>query len=323
MRWFLRPLLLLLLVVGSICAPPVQVTPPPADAPAAEVALTGASVLIGTGDIGNCSNQGNQGAKATAALMDSVLRADSAAKVHDEAFTLGDNAYPGGSTQDFAECFATTWGDSTRLIMKNIRPAVGNHEHLSGMAAPYYKYFGRHAGPSDKGYYSYNVGEWHAIVLNSEIVVNAGFSDAERKAQEDWLVQDLKSNHQVCMLAYWHHPRFSSGWHGTDTRLAPIWRILYDGGVDLVLNGHDHNYERFLPQTPDGAVDSTKGMTEIVVGTGGGDLRGFRSAIAPNSAYRVQGHYGVLKLTLGAKAYRRAFLGVTGSIWDRGGAACH
>jgi hypothetical protein len=323
MRWFLRPVLPALLVVGLTCAPPVQLTPPSADAPAAEVALTGASVLIGTGDIGNCCVQGNQGAKATAKLMDSVLRADSAAKVHDEAFTLGDNAYPGGSEQDFAQCFATTWGDSTKLIMKNIRPSVGNHEHLSGRAAPYYKYFGSHAGPSDKGYYSYNVGEWHAIVLNSEIVVNGSFSDADRAAQEEWLRQDLKNNHQVCMLAYWHNPRFSSGWHGSDVRLAPLWQILYDGGVDLILNGHDHDYERFLPQTPEGAVDSTKGMTEIVVGTGGGDLRGFRSVISPNSAYRVQGHYGVLKLTLGAKAYRRAFLGVSGSIWDRGGATCH
>jgi calcineurin-like phosphoesterase family protein len=323
MRWFLHLLSTVLLAVGLSCAPPVETTPPPADAPAAELALTGASVLIGTGDIGNCGNTGNQGAKATAKLMDSVLRADSAAKVHDEAFTLGDNAYPGGSVQDFAECFATTWGDSSKLIMKNIRPAVGNHEHTAGMAAPYYKYFGSHAGPSDKGYYSYTVGEWHAIVLNSEIVVNSGFTDTERAAQEEWLRQDLKSNQKLCTLAYWHHPRFSSGWHGSDSRLAPFWQILYEAGVDLVLNGHDHEYERFLPLTPQGVVDSTKGITQIVVGTGGGDLRGFRNPLAPHSAYRVQGHYGVLKLTLGAKAYQRAFLGVNGSIWDRGGAACH
>ena len=320
MRWFLHLLLMVLLVVGMNCPPPVQVTPPSADAPAAEVALTGASVLIGAGDIGNCANQG---AIATAALMDSVLRADSAAKVHDEAFTLGDNAYPGGSVQDFAQCFAPTWGDSTKLIMKNIRPALGNHEHLSGGGAPYYKYFGSRAGPADKGYYSYNVGEWHAIVLNSEIIVNTGFTDAERKAQEDWLQQDLKSDHHVCTVAYWHHPRFSSGWHGTDARLAPFWEILYAGGVDVVLNGHDHDYERFLPQTPEGAVDSTKGITEIISGTGGGDLRGFRSTLEPHSAYRVEGHYGVLKLTLGAKAYRYAFLGVNGGIWDRGGGTCH
>jgi calcineurin-like phosphoesterase family protein len=319
MRSFLFLSLIVLLGVGLTCAPPVTMSPPPAEAPAVEVALSGASVLIGAGDIGNCNNTG---AAATAKLMDSVLRADSAAKVHDEAFTLGDNAYPGGSVSDFAQCFAPTWGDSTKLIMKNIRPAVGNHEHLSGGASPYYEYFGSRAGPADKGYYSYNVGAWHAIVLNSEIMVNVGFTDAERKAQQTWLEQDLKSNKQLCTVAYWHHPRFSSGWHGSDARLAPFWQALYIGGADVILNGHDHDYERFLPQTPEGTVDSTKGITEIITGTGGGDLRGFREP-APLSAYRVQGHYGVLKLTLGAAAYRYAFLGVNGTIWDRGGGICH
>ena len=320
MRLFIFLLLIVLLGAGLTCAPAVQTTPPPATATAAEVALSGASVLIGTGDIGNCNNTG---AAQTAKLMDSVLRADSAAKVHDEAFTLGDNAYPGGSTQDFAQCFAPTWGDSTKLIMKNIRPSVGNHEQLAGGASPYYHYFGSRAGPSDKGYYSYNVGAWHAIVLNSEIVVNVGFSDAERKAQMDWLDQDLKTHTELCTVAYWHHPRFSSGWHGTDARLAPFWLALYAGGADLILNGHDHDYERFLPQAPDGTADTTKGITEIITGTGGGDLRAFRSVAAPHSAYRVQGHYGVLKLTLGAKAYRYAFLGGDGTIWDQGGGVCH
>ncbi len=318
MRSCLQPLPVL--VLAFTCGPPVQTTPPRANAPAAEIALTGASVLIGAGDIGNCNHRG---AEQTAVLMDSVLRADSAAKVHDEAFTLGDNAYPNGSALDFARCFAPTWGDSTRLIMKNIRPALGNHEHLSGFAAPYYQYFGGRAGSSTKGYYSYNVGAWHAIVLNSEIMVNSGFTDAERTAQQDWLQQDLKSNHQLCTVAYWHHPRFSSGWHGGDSRLAPFWQILYAGGADVILNGHDHDYERFLPQTPSGTVDSTKGITEIITGTGGGDLRGFRAPAAPHSAYRIQGRYGVLKLTLGAGAYRYAFLGVDHSVWDAGGGTCH
>jgi hypothetical protein len=206
--------------------------------------------------------------------------------------------------------------------MKNIRPAPGNHEHLSSMAAPYYQYFGSRAGSSNKGYYSYNVGAWHAIVLNSEIMVNVGFGDAERQAQLDWLEHDLKSNTQLCTVAYWHHPRFSSGWHGSDRRVAPFWHRLYIGGADVILNGHDHDYERFLPQTPEGTVDSTNGIVEIITGTGGGVLRGFRAAV-PHSAYQVQGHYGVLKLTLGAAAYRYAFLGVDGTVWDRGGGACH
>ena len=307
-------------VVALACKPTAQLTPPPAGASAAEVALSGASVLIGAGDIAVCNSPGDE---ATAVLVDSVLRADSAAKVHDEVFTLGDNAYPSGSASDFALCFAPSWGDSAKLIMKNIRPAPGNHEYLSNGAAPYSKYFGSRAGPSTKGYYSYDVGAWHAIVLNSEIVVNTAFSDAERQAQEDWLTQDLKSHTQSCMLAYWHHPRFSSGWHGSDPRLAPFWRILYDGNVDLILNGHDHDYERFLPQTPEGTADSVAGLTEIIVGTGGGDLRGYRSTFASNSATRIEGHYGVLKVTLGAAEWRSAFLDVNGRLWDQTGGKCH
>ena len=308
-----------LALVATGCKPPVQTTPPAADAPAAVVALTGASVLIGAGDIASCSSSGDE---STARLVDSVLRADSAAKVHDEVLTLGDNAYPSGSTADFERCFTPSWGDSAKLIMKNIRPAPGNHEHLSGEAAPYYQYFGTRAGPPSKGYYSYTVGKWHAIALNSEILVNPSFSEVERSAELEWLRQDLKGNGTKCTVAYWHHPRFSSGWHGTDSRLAPLWQILFEGGVDLVLNGHDHNYERFLPMSPAGIVDSVAGITQVVVGTGGGELRGFRSLI-PNSAYTVQGHFGVVKLTLGAAEWRSAFLDVEGRIWDPSGGKCH
>ena len=320
MRLFVFPLLLTLLGLTLTCAPAVQLTPPPAEASTEEIKISGAAVLVGTGDIGECSTRG---AISTAKLLDSVLRSDSAAKIHDEAFTLGDNAYPGGSIRDFAMCFASTWGDSSKaLIMKNIRPAVGNHEYLTGGAAAYFQFFGSRAGPPNKGYYSYDVGEWHAIVLNSEIVVNVSFNEADRKAQMDWLAEDLKTNTKLCTVAYWHNPRFSSGWHGSDPRFTAIWQLLYDANVDLVLGGHDHHYERFLPQTPQGTPDSTRGITEIVVGTGGGDLRGLRG-IAPHSAYRVQGHYGVLKLTLGANAYASAFLGVDGTIWDRTSGKCH
>jgi hypothetical protein len=320
MRAFSSAFLITLPLMALGCKPPVQITPPPADATAAQVALSGASVLIGAGDIAVCNSSGDE---ATAVLVDSVLRADSAAKVHDEVFTLGDNAYPSGSALDFAACFTPSWGDTAKLIMKNIRPAPGNHEHLSNGAAPYYQYFKSHAGSSSKGYYSYDVGAWHAIVLNSELVVNAGFSNAERKAQEGWLAQDLKDHQQQCTVAYWHQPRFSSGWHGGDTRLGTFWRLLYDGGADLILNGHDHDYERFLPQTPEGIADSAKGLTEIVVGTGGGDLRGYGKTVVSHSAARIQGHYGVLKLTLGKAEWRSAFLDVNGRLWDQTGGKCH
>ena len=317
-----RPLAFITLVLLLLyCKPAVQLTPAPADAPAALVALSGASVLIGAGDIARCDANGDE---LTAKLVDSVLRADSAVKVHDEVMTLGDNAYPSGSAQDFAQCFTPSWGDTAKLIMKNIRPTPGNHEHLSGMAAPYYDYFGKAAGSSKKGYYSYNIGEWHAIVLNSELVVNGAFTPQDRKDQEDWLKKDLTDNAKLCTLAYWHHPRFSSGWHGTELRIMPIWQILYDAKVDLVLNGHDHNYERYLPQDPQGVVDSVKGIVQIVAGTGGGDLRGFgTSTPGPNSAYQIQGHYGVLKLTLGKEEWQSVFIDTNGRTWDAQGGKCH
>jgi hypothetical protein len=300
------------------CKPAVQTTPAPADAPASEVALSGASVMIGVGDIAVC---GAPGALETSKVVDSVLRADSVAKVEDQVFTLGDNAYPSGSAANYALCFQTTWGDTTRRIMKKIHPVVGNHEHQSVGAAPYYQYFGARAGSPKKGYYSYDVGEWHVIVLNSEIAVNPAFTPAERTAQEDWLRNEVKTT-KLCSMAMWHNPRFSSGWHGSDPALEAFWRILSDGGVDLILTGHDHDYERFRPMGAMGALDTVKGMTEYVVGTGGGDLRGFM-APAPNSASRIEGHFGVLKLTLGKEEWASVFIETNGRIWDPSRGKCH
>lgn len=310
-------LLSLLLLPG--CKPRVMTTPPPADAPATEVALTGASVLIGAGDIATCDGQGDE---LTAALVDSVLKADSVAKVETVVFTAGDNAYPNGSADDFSRCFTPSWGSPARRIMKVIRPSPGNHEHQSTGAAPYYDYFGKNAGSPAQGYYSYTLGAWHVIALNSEIMVNPSFTEAERAAQLDWLVKDLKATSRKCVVAYWHHPRFSSGWHGTDAHLDGFWAALYAGGADLVLNGHDHNYERFRPMSPAGLPDSL-GIVEIIVGTGGGDLRGLRNPLAANSAAQVQGVTGVLKLTLGALEWRSAFLGTTGRVFDPSGGRCH
>ena len=155
---------LLLLPLAVSCKPPVHLTPPPAGAPAAEVAITGASVMIGVGDIAVCATHGDE---ETAHLVDSVLRADSVAKVKDAVFTLGDNAYPDGSASDFALCFTPSWGDSAKRIMKEIHPVLGNHEFQTVGAAPYFTYFGKAAGDPKKGYYSYDVGDWHVIVLNS------------------------------------------------------------------------------------------------------------------------------------------------------------
>lgn len=309
-----------LLVCAALvsCKPPVNLTPAGADAPAEEIAGTGASVMIGVGDIASCSSTGDE---QTAVIVDSVLRADSVATVNDVVFTLGDNAYPDGSASNFLICFTESWGDSTKRIMGKIRPSVGNHEHLSLRAAPYYAYFGDKAGDPTKGYYAYNHGEWRVIVINSEIIINPTFSSAERQAQEAWLREELRINSKPCMVAYWHHPLFSSGHHGNDNRIRPIWDILAAGKVTLVLTGHDHHYERFFASTSAGVPDTVNGMVSFVVGTGGGELRGLRG-VRTNSASRVQGHFGVLKLSLGAGEYRSAFLDVSGRVWDPSGGKC-
>jgi hypothetical protein len=303
-----------------ICPPAVQTTPPPATASPKIVALSGAAVFIGVGDIADCTSSGDE---ATAAIVDSVLKADSVAHVEDAVFTLGDNAYPVGSDQSFAQCFAPSWGDSTKSIMKKIHPAAGNHEHVTDLGSPYYRYFGKRVGDPKKGYYSYDVGEWHMIVLNSAILVNVGFGQEDESAQAAWLRQDMVDHRKACTIAMWHHPRFSSGFHGGDTRMLDLWKILYDANVDVVLNGHDHDYERFAPLDPIGVPDTARGIAEFVVGTGGGELRSFRNPPAPHSLARVQGHFGVLKLTLGAGEYQFAFLDVTGRAWDQGGGKCH
>lgn len=301
------------------CQPRAQPTPPPAESPAELSALAGSAIILATGDIANCASNGDE---LTAALVDSVLVADSIAKVEDAVLTLGDNAYPDGAALDFIRCFTPSWGDSTKRIMKRIRPTPGNHEHLSGMAAPYYAYFGNKAGEASKGYYSFDLGEWHLIALNSEMVVNTGFTKEERDAQLQWLADDLKGNTKTCTLAYWHHPRFSSGWHGNEPRIDAFWQLLYNAGVDVVIAGHEHDYERFLPQSPAGVLDSVKGIVSFVVGTGGGRLRGFTRQ-AENSEFRLEGHFGVLKMTMGASEFQWAFLDTEGHVWDPGAGKCH
>ena len=301
------------------CKPPVQTTPPPATAPAELSAISGASVIIAAGDIGSCASGGDE---LTAHLVDSLLVADSVADVEDVVATLGDNAYPNATDADFARCFRPSWGDSAKRIMQRIRPSPGNHEHYVEKAAPYYRFFGRRAGNAGKGYYSYNLGAWHMIVLNSEMLVNSQFSPEDREEQEEWLANELRNNTRRCTLAYWHHPRFSSGWHGSDIRMDNWWKLLYRGGVDVVLNGHDHHYERFHPLDTTGTIDTTRGMVQFVVGTGGIELRGIRAPLS-YSAARVTGRWGVLKITLGREEYRYAFLEPGGRVWDPGGGRCH
>lgn len=302
------------------CSGDKNPTPTPPGKPPAEVALPGGAVVIGAGDIAVCGVSGDE---ETGKLVDSVLRADSAARVQSAVFTLGDNAYPSGPAgveNDIPRCFSPSWGE--KRIMSVIHPAPGNHDYDSGSAAPYFAYFGERAGPVGKGYYSYDFGGWHLISLNSELYFEHG-SSAEAKAQEDWLRKDLSDHRTLCALAYFHRPLFSSGIYGGTAEMGTIWTTLYDGGVDLVLNGHEHHYERFLPQTPAGVADSSRGVAEIIAGTGGGELRAIRYPLSRNSVFQIHGHFGVLKLTLGAGEYRHAFIDADGRVWDPGTGKCH
>jgi len=262
----------------------------------------GSQVLLAAGDIASCSSSGDA---ATATLLDGLAGT---------VVTLGDNAYPDGTAADFANCYAPTWGRHKART----RPSPGNHDYHTSGATGYYNYFGTSAGPSGRGYYSYDLGDWHIVSLNSNVSMSAG------SAQEQWLRADLAANTRRCTLAYWHHPRFSSGTaHGNFSGAQPIWQALYDFDADVALAGHEHNYERFAPQTPTGTADPTGGIREFVVGTGGVGHYSGHSAI-PNSEVFDGSTFGVLKLTLSATSYTWQFIPVAGqSFTDRGSGTCH
>jgi 3',5'-cyclic AMP phosphodiesterase CpdA len=307
-------------VLAVDCFPPVEITPPPADAPAELLAIAGAAVLIGAGDIAVCGTLYDE---ATARLVDSVSRADSAAGVEDAIFTTGDNWYPTGAKANLDRCWTPSWGDTTKRIMSRLRPSLGNHDLQSGFGEAYFELFGDRAGAKGKGYYAYDLGAWKVIALNSEIVTNPAYSVETRREQEEWLKRELAGNTKKCTVAYFHRPRFSSGGHAGEYRMTGLWDIMYEANVDVVINGHEHHYERFGPQTPAGLRDTVRGIAQFIVGTGGAGLTGIRVPVQPNSVTRIQGHHGVLKLTLGAEEYQHAFIDTQGRIWDRAACKCH
>lgn len=257
-------------------------------------------VLIGAGDIAVCRSQ-------MTALTAAIVR-----RIPGTVFTAGDNAYQDGSSAEFAECYDPTWGQ----FRVRTRPSPGGHDYHTPGAAGYFDYFKASAGPRGLGYYSYSVGTWHVIVLNTMIDI----SDTSRQVR--WLRADLAEHRTLCTAAYWYLPRFSSGRHGSNDGLTGIWEILYDAGVELVVSGHDHDYERFAPQRADGTLDPAQGIRQFVVGTGGAELTPV-SARLPNSEF-VQSRVGVLKLDLEETGYRWEFLGAPGGvIRDSGSDSCH
>jgi hypothetical protein len=233
----------------------------------------------------------------------------------DAVLALGDNQYPSGALADFQTMYAESWGAYRDITF----PVPGNHEYGTPGARGYYSYFGERAGEPDKGYYSYDLGSWHLIALNSECDHIGGCGDSDPQAT--WLRQDLSSHPRKCVLAYWHRPRFSSGNHGNDLDLNPLWRILANADADLVLSGHDHDYERFTPMNAQGEADP-EGLTEFVVGTGGASHYRFHNPEAA-SAIRVTGRNGVLRLQLTEQAYGWQFMAAPdGEVLDSGNTPC-
>src|SRR5262245_49095231 len=264
-------------------------------------------VILAAGDIAACDSNGDE---ATARLV-GRLRGIVAA--------LGDEAYEDGSSDDFKNCCGPSWG----RFEARTRPAPGNHEYDTAAAAGYFGYFNGLAGPPGKGWYSYRLGVWHITVLNSNCSAIGGCDAGS--PQWRWLRSDLKAHRALCTLAYWHHPRFSSGTtHGSDVEMAPIWRLLYNARAEVVLNGHEHNYERFAPQTPAGTRDPGHGIREFVVGTGGkSHYQDFATPIA-NSQVRNDDTFGVLQLALKPGGYSWKFIPAeNGRFSDSGSSTCH
>lgn len=264
------------------------------------------AVLVGAGDIADCSNLA--GAEATEKLL---------AKIPGTVMAIGDLAYPDGKPENFA-CYDRTWGKEK----SRTKPAVGNHEFHSVGATYYFQYFGAVAGDPHQGYYSYELGTWHIVVLNSECE-QVGGCDAGSD-QVKWLKADLASHPALCTLAYFHKPMFSSGGtHGDDLELKPLWDAMYAAGADVVVGAHDHDYERFVAQTPEGKADRAHGIREFVAGTGGKNQRPFGAPEA-NSEVRNANGFGVLKFMLLPGKYKWEFIPEEGKTFtDAGEDSCH
>ncbi len=278
---------------------PVNPTPPTSPTP--PIPPAGADALVvAAGDIGWC---GVPDPEATAKLLDVIPG---------QVLALGDIGYPTGSVSDIQNCYVPNWGRHKART----RPIPGNHDYVTGGAAPYFNYFGDAAGAPGRGYYSYSLETWHVVALDSNV------SMAQGSAELTWLVEDLRANPSVCTLVYWHHPLFSSGPSGGHTLSREVWRAIYAAGADVVLNGDTHLYERFAPQDADGRYDARSGVREFVVGTGGAPLYDIVN-IAANSEVRLKAH-GVLRLTLKPGKYDWEFVPIAGqSSRDSGSASCH
>lgn len=288
---------------GTRIATPAPATRPASPGNGGAVTAEAPAVLVGAGDIASCASTGDE---ATAALLDAIPGT---------IFTTGDNAQDDASAADFNDCYDPSWG----RFKARTRPAPGNREYSVAGAAPYYDYFGQAAGEPSKGYYSYDLNRyWHAIVLNSNCAEVGGCSAGSQQYQ--WLEQDLRDNRTSNIVAYWHHPRFSSGTYGNMEFMNSVWKLLNDYNVDVVVNSDDHDYERFAPIDGDGNRNDARGIREFIIGTGGTSVREF-GEIQPYSEVRQSDTFGVLKLTLYPDRYEWQFIPVAGKTFSDAGSS--
>jgi acid phosphatase type 7 len=273
---------------------------PPADIP------PGTDTILAVGDITVCGTSNDE---MTGELVESLPGT---------ILGLGDMAYEAGTEREFERCFEPSWG----AVKARIRPVPGNHEFETAGAGPYYEYFGDAAGTPGLGWYSFDIGEWHVIALNSNCLTTTNLC-SDDSAQGDWLEADLARHSNQCTLAFMHRPRWSSGEHGGDSGLGELWTMLADGGVEVLLTAHDHNYERFAPMDANGVADPVGGMREFVVGTGGRSLDPFVT-IQPNSEARNNLSYGVLQMALYEDSFTWEFIPVDADGYrDAGSGTCH
>jgi hypothetical protein len=256
-------------------------------------------VVLAAGDIGDCRSSGDE---RTAALLD---------RLRGSVLVLGDNAYERGTIEEYQACYAPSWGRHKRRT----RPAPGNHEYNTDGASGYFGYYGAAAGQGSRGYYSFDLGAWHIISLNSERGTQAG------SAQVRWLERDLARSRSDCVLAFWHRPRWSAGRYFDDDTYAPFWNALYDARADVVLASHDHNYQRFAQLNKGGRIDRVRGIRSFNVGTGGRRLYRLRSDSRRQAANDRT--FGVLELTLRPTSYSWRFIPVAGQRYqDSGSQTC-
>ncbi|CRK62072.1 Alkaline phosphatase precursor (APASE) [Alloactinosynnema sp. L-07] len=261
-------------------------------------------IVAGAGDI--CGSNCTQTADLVAAINPAAV------------FLAGDNAYENGSLNDYRTRYDPAWGKFKSIT----HPSAGNHEYQTSGASGYFDYFNGvgvsngPAGERGKGYYSWDIGDWHFVALNSNISMSAG------NPQETWLRNDLRASTKPCTAAYWHHPRYNQGSHGNNTNTNPLWQALIDHKADLIVNGHDHNYQRFAPQNTNAGADPTNGIRQLVVGTGGRAFYDFAST-RPNIEAANDDTYGVLKLALSSTGYNADFVPVAGRTFtDRFSGTC-